>query len=720
MTKGSVVVVDDTDVGESMQGQLEALGYEVVAVAAGWADLSPTLGERRPDAVLVNLSLAGGQGPQTGRRLLELGIPVVYVTDGNDAELLEASKETDPLGYVVMPVDSRQLDLNIEAAVSMLRFRRELASNWSDGSLHTAQEAMSATQASDFYRRTRLMETVFNSIADGLAVADSDGNFVAVNKRGWEITGGLGFAKGTQTQAESYGLFLGDGQTLCPTDQRPLVRALLGESTDDFPMVLRNAVTPQGVAVLVSARPLYDSGAVNGALVIFRDVTGVRRTEDQLRRTTNELREQTQALTDVLNTISDGVVVADEDGHFTVFNPSAERIVGTGAADIPTDQWSDHYGIFYSDQVTKIPEEELPLVRAINGHAIDEQEVFVRNPAIPRGAFISVNGRPITDASGNVKGGVVTFRDVTERRRTAQALSEAFAQGRLEVLGTILHNIGNAINSVAVGVDTLGSRLGDDTLRRRLAALTDALHEHRDDLADYLATDPQGRHALPFMRALAEDMAQEKSDLKATLERVENRVHHIVEIIRAQRSFGHDSTVRTDLAPRDVIDDAVNVVLESFERHKVDLAVECSNVPELIRVDASRFNQMLVNLLSNAIEAIDERRRFDGHDELGGRVQIRCYTRDESLVIDVVDNGIGIDPDQMAPIFELGYTTKDRGSGLGLHSTANFVSMSGGRIEPISDGKGQGATMRLSFRLATLDPAEGGDDDLHGRRNSRS
>ena len=464
-------------------------------------------------------------------------------------------------------------------------------------------------------------------------------------------------------------------------------------------MVLRNALKPDGVELSISARPLHDAaGRVNGAVLILRDMTHIRRAEAELRHTTEELRERTEILTKVLDTISDGIIVADEDGRFTVFNPSAERIVGIGASDTPPDQWPDYYGIFYPDQVTKVPPDEVPLVRAISGETVDELEVFVRNPSIPDGVYLSVNGRPMVDADGSSKGGVVVFRDVTAHHQANEALTHAFAQGRLEILDVVLHNIGNAINSVSIGVGTVAAKLRDDTLRRRLSALASAMRDHREDMSAYLATDPQGKQVVPFIAALDDDFGRENDELRATVDRIESRVSHIVDIIRTQRSFADGTIVRKDVPLHELIASAANLLQESFARREIHVVVDCGGAPERVEVEESRFSQMLVNLLRNAIEAIDERRRVEA-ERLQAEVRIVCHEREDWLLIDVVDNGIGIEPGQFKAIFSPGYTTKRRGSGLGLHSTANYVLGLGGRIEPISQGRCRGTTMRVSLRL---------------------
>ena len=106
------------------------------------------------------------------------------------------------------------------------------------------------------------------------------------------------------------------------------------------------------------------------------------------------------------------------------------------------------------------------------------------------------------------KAGSSSFHDITDKVRSEEAVAQAFTQGRLEIVDTILlHNIGNAINSVTVGIDTIYMQLNDDQLVSRLTALATALEQHKDDLTDYIKNDPQGQKALPFISMLAHDFS---------------------------------------------------------------------------------------------------------------------------------------------------------------------------------------------------------------------
>ena len=555
----------------------------------------------------------------------------------------------------------------------------------------------------DLQRQNELMETVFESISDGVIAIDDRGKYLIFNSSAKQIIGRYEPGTPLDRRSEVYGLFRPGGKTRFPSNELPLTRALRGEATDQVQMIVRNRSRPY-VHISVSGRPLpLANGSAAAGVIVFRDVTAIKQFEQELRDNAHRLRTQTQALETVLNSVSDGVVAADEAGAITIFNPSAERIAGFGRLDSTPDRWGEDYGVYYPDRVTPVAPDDLPLTRALRGEESDDVDLYVRSPRIPDGVYISVSGRPLRDESGRRRGGVIAFRDVTARMRAEEALHEAFAHGRLEIVDTVLHNIGNAINSVAIGVDTLRTRIRDRTLLQRLSSLAQAADAHRDDWLDYLQHDSQGQQVRPFIVALAADFESDRAAMERTAGRVADRVSHIVDIVRTQRGLERRVAVRKHVALRATIDAAVRLMHDSVSSRNITITIECLARPQTIHVDESRFQQMLINLIKNAMDAIDELVRAGGLRD-DPRIRIRCYPQAEFLVIDVIDNGIGIDGKEFTTIFAAGYTTKEGGSGLGLHSAANFVIGSGGRIHPLSDGVGHGTTMRVMLRLSAVAP----------------
>ena len=110
---------------------------------------------------------------------------------------------------------------------------------------------------------------------------------------------------------------------------------------------------------------------------------------------------------------------------------------------------------------------------------------------------------------------------------------------------------------------------------------------------------------------------------------------------------------------------------DSIDKRQIQIEIDCHNAPEEIRIQESQFHQMLVNLTKNSIEAIDELANSGGLTE-EPRIQIRAYIDGDYLCIDITDNGIGVAPEDIDKIFAAGFTTKEQGSGLGLHSSRKF------------------------------------------------
>ena len=566
--------------------------------------------------------------------------------------------------------------------------------------LKTVQSKLDETMSS-YQKQTQVLDAIFNSIGDGLVVVNDYGEYVMFNPRAVEMGGDKLVGKHIKDAPRLLGLFEPNGEKPFPADELPLTRALLGENADNVEMLLQSESLSSGMHVSVSGRPILSKeGYVSGAVAVVRDFTKLKQTEDRLKETIAQLQQQTQLLESVFNSMSDGVVVADEHNIFTLMNPTAERFIGGMPTDLPSKKWSAEYGMFYLDTTTAFPMDELPLFRAVEGESTDNVEMYVRNPNVPEGAYVSVSGRPLRDQNGKQQGGVIVFHDMTERFQTADRLNQAFAQGRLEVVDTILHNIGNAINSVAVGVDTVYAQLDDDALSSRLTALANALEAHQEDLGDYMTNHPQGRRVLPFISALAADLREVDADLKQTVRRIRDKTTHIVDIVRTQKSYDNLSDNRKDINLAEAFSSAVNVLNDSIEKRNIQVEIDCDDAISEIRIQESQFHQMIVNLVKNSIEAIDE---LEEPNDVSF-IRIRAHSDADSLRIDVADNGIGIGTGQDKTIFSAGYTTKLKGTGLGLHSSANFVIATGGKISASSEGYGKGMTIHIELPCSRILP----------------
>jgi PAS domain S-box-containing protein len=150
--------------------------------------------------------------------------------------------------------------------------------------------------------------------------------------------------------------------------------------------------------------------------VILRDVTERLRSEEAF-------RSQRRTLQLILDSMDEGLVAADEQGKFILWNRAAKVLVGQGPSDMPPEEWGKHYQVFFTDGVTPVPTDQNPLVRAMRGESA-HMELIVRGPDNPEGAWLELTGQPLRNENGATCGGLVAFRDVTAQKHAEATLVE--------------------------------------------------------------------------------------------------------------------------------------------------------------------------------------------------------------------------------------------------------------------------------------------------------
>jgi len=150
------------------------------------------------------------------------------------------------------------------------------------------------------------------------------------------------------------------------------------------------------------------------------------------KRAAEELSRTNEILHSILSDMGDAVIVADKDENFLVFNPAAERMFGAGAIKANASEWPHHYGLYLPDKVTPFPHEQLPLIRSIHGEEVNNVEMFVRHEKAPHGIWTRITGRPLRDSNGELLGGVIVCRDITQIKE-----EEFFRAGQSRVLEMI-------------------------------------------------------------------------------------------------------------------------------------------------------------------------------------------------------------------------------------------------------------------------------------------
>ncbi|KAM3105146.1 PAS domain-containing protein [Phormidesmis sp. 146-33] len=263
------------------------------------------------------------------------------------------------------------------------------------------------------------ISSILESITDAFIALDSDWCYTYVNHAAEQF---LGRPRADLLGRSIWELFPAEVETNSPT-YRELHRAF----AEQIPVKFDGFAPSLGLHIEVSAYP-----SPEGVAVYWSDISERVQLEAERRQAEAALQEQTNLLQLIIESIGDGLILANPRGEFVLFNQAAERIFGRLTNERSSDEWSRTYGLFLPDQQTLFPDRQLPLYRAMQGEHATDVEVFVRRDPTLEGRWISISGFPVVDANQNITGGVITCRDVTDRKQVEAALRES--EQRLQAL----------------------------------------------------------------------------------------------------------------------------------------------------------------------------------------------------------------------------------------------------------------------------------------------
>jgi signal transduction histidine kinase len=284
------------------------------------------------------------------------------------------------------------------------------------------------------------------------------------------------------------------------------------------------------------------------------------------------------------------------------------------------------------------------------------------------------------------------LRTQAELQQAHQALVRASRQaGMAEVASSVLHNVGNVLNSVNVSANLLDERI-QASKASGLVRVAAMLTEQGDQLGSFIANDERGKRLPAYLAQLSSQLLADRDAALEELASLVKSIEHIKDIVRMQQSYATHGGVLESVAVADLVNDSVRLNAEAFTRHGVKLACEFEEVPA-VTVDKHRVLQIMVNLIRNAKYACDDSGRSDK------RITIRVTRCALGVAIAVVDNGVGITAENLPRIFSHGFTTRAGGHGFGLHSAALAAQELKGSLRVASDGPGCGATFRLELPI---------------------
>ncbi len=365
------------------------------------------------------------------------------------------------------------------------------------------------------------------------------------------------------------------------------------------------------------------------------------------------LAQEKGFLETVFNAIQEGIIVTDSSGKITYMNDGACELFGLDAEDSIGKQLDER-------------------VRGLDWHSLTRSggpvtrdlEIFY-----PSNRFINFYIVPLmiehrtedvqADGAGHQVGYAIILRDITESRRTAEKTIESERMNALTLLAAgVAHEIGNPLNSLNIHLQLM------ERGARKLEG------QERDELEQSIkvARDEIGRLdsiVTQFLRAIRPSKPQlQPANINAI---VEETLHFFAPEIEAR-----------------------DIVVESELR---------SDLP-LVQIDRDQMKQAFYNIIKNSFEAMKRR----------GILRIRTDMDDSHVRVSFTDNGGGMSAEALSRVFEPYYTTKSRGSGLGLLIVRRIVREHGGELAIESaEGKGLTLTIRLPFKDQRVRMLEAGD-----------
>ena len=412
--------------------------------------------------------------------------------------------------------------------------------------------------------------------------------------------------------------------------------------------------------VSVTVSPLRDSfGEPRGGIGIVQDISDRRAAEAErerllaeqvdARKRIEDLAETAQRraaeLQSVLDSMVEGIIVVGADRRVTLVNGAASAILGVSADDLLGYNFAELPGILRMRHPDGQPFDagELALSSALDGVTVVAQDEIIRNPLTGRNVYVRVGAAPIRASDGRVTGAVLVVQDVS-------ALTEL------------------------------------DRLKDQFIAV--AAHELKTPV-----TIMKG-YAQTLERSGANLSAGQQRMLDAIIRgsnRIDRTIHELLDISRL-------SVGRLDLNLERV--DLSALVAEAAEGADITAPLHRVRVvgadPAVVRADPARIDQVLANLLDNAVRYSPD----------GGDVDLRVRVEGREAVVSVTDRGIGIPASEQSRVFERFYrahtgTPYDYGGmGVSLYISREIVELHGGRIWFASE-EGKGSTFFFSLPLST-------------------